>query len=109
LTRFPISEPHFLITPLPIRESPEGAEQVIAHLINSPVAEETDENLDCRVRPPVLDVKVTCRSLDGRAPRQAWLLMAEPTTPAAEPAVQALPLKLTPQEGARPAEQSASP
>jgi len=81
-------------------KSPEGKEQAIVHLVNSPVSEEVSGNRDSKVRPPVLNVTVRCNAVGGRLPQKAWLVMAEPLTPEAEPAVQAVPLKLTKQGSA---------
>jgi hypothetical protein len=75
--------------------SPEGKDQAIVHLVNSPVAEEVGENRDSKVRPPVLNVPVRCRARAGRLPQKAWLVTAESLTPDVEPQVQAVPLSLT--------------
>ncbi|MBI4023845.1 MAG: hypothetical protein HY360_02625 [Verrucomicrobia bacterium] len=76
-------------------KSPEGKDQTIVHLVNSPVAAEVGENRDSKVRPPVLNVKVRCNAAAGRLPKKAWLVMAESPTPDVEPKVQAVPLSLT--------------
>ena len=81
-------------------QSPDGTAQTLVHLVNSPAVDEIGENPDSRVRPPVRDVQITCQAQAGRLPARAWLVTAEPLTPDAEPQVQALPLRLTPEAGA---------
>jgi len=71
-----------------------GRRQAIVHLVNSPVAAEAEENPHSLVRPPVADVKVTCRGERGRMPRKAWAVAAEPMWLGEERAVQAVPLEL---------------
>ncbi|MDD5704806.1 MAG: hypothetical protein PHR35_02695 [Kiritimatiellae bacterium] len=75
--------------------SPEGNDQAIVHLVNSPVAEEIGENKESKVRPPVMAVKVHCHAMGRRLPRKAWLVAAESLTPDVEPRVQAASLPLT--------------
>lgn len=77
--------------------SPEGRDQTIVHLVNSPVAEEVGENRESRVRPAALNVTVRCNAVRGRSPQRAWLVTAEPLTPDVDAKVQAVPLKLTKQ------------
>lgn len=79
---------------------PEDKEQRIVHLVNSPVASRVSDNRDSDVRPAVSGVAVRCAALpDGRLPEKAFLLTAEPLTPAEEPKVQALPLPLARETG----------
>jgi hypothetical protein len=80
--------------------SPEGKEQRIVHLVNSPVVTEVRENRDSKVRPAVTNVTVRCAAVGGRLPQKAYLLTAEPLTPTTEPRVQSVPLPLTKDAGA---------
>lgn len=75
-------------------KSPAGRPQRIVHLVNSPVSTEVEENPESKLRDPVPNVKVSCEPLNGKPPRKAWLLTAEPIIPAEEPAVRAVPLTM---------------
>jgi hypothetical protein len=72
----------------------DGNKQVIVQLVNSPISKEVEENPDSIMRPPVKDVKVSCGAEDGKLPKKAWLVCAEPLTPSGEPQVKAVPLKI---------------
>lgn len=71
----------------------EGRQQVILHLVNSPVSRELEENPESQVRPPLNDLVVTCGKLKGKLPSRVWLVTAEPLRPDGEPAIQAVELK----------------
>ncbi|MDP6114867.1 MAG: hypothetical protein QGG53_23640 [Planctomycetota bacterium] len=73
--------------------SHKGRQQVILHLVNSPVAAELEEGPDSRVRPPLIDVIVTCGRLKGKLPSRVWLVAAEPLTSDGEPTVQRVELE----------------
>jgi len=63
------------------------------HLVNSPVVEELEEDPESHVRPPLIDVVVTCGRLKIKLPSRVWLVTAEPLNPDGEPAVQRVELK----------------
>jgi hypothetical protein len=74
-----------------------GNRQLIVNLVNPPASAEVEENPRGDLPPPVRNVEVSCAGIDGKLPKAAYLVMAEPMEPTEGPAVrlQALPLKLS--------------
>jgi len=75
----------------------------VVHLLNPPLSEEVEENPTSTLRKPVRHITVTCGPRDGKAPRDAWLLSAEPLEPGGSCATRAVKLKLTPGAGGKAA------
>jgi len=59
----------------------EGRRQLIVNLVNPPKVSEVEENPLSEIRPPVRGIEVICAKADGKAPRAAYLLTAEPMEP----------------------------
>ncbi len=70
----------------------DGSRQLLVNLVNPPKAEEVEENPTSELRPPVRDIMVTCAPLNGKRPKAAWLLAAEPMEPTEQPALRQIPL-----------------
>ncbi|NQU40539.1 MAG: hypothetical protein HQ523_11345 [Lentisphaerae bacterium] len=78
----------------------DGRPQLVVHLVNSPAVAEIQENPTSVVRPAVEGVTVRAAAVDGKLPRRAWMVAAEPMRAGKEPTVQALPLALANENGA---------
>lgn len=71
-----------------------GNRQLIVNLVNPPAKEEVEENPRSELLPPVRNVEVNCGRADGKLPKAAYLLMAEPMETTGEPAMRMIELPI---------------
>ncbi len=71
-----------------------GARQLIVNLVNPPKSEDVEDNPRSELRPPVRNIELICAAADGKAPKAAWLLTAEPMEPYDDAKMQQLPLTM---------------
>ncbi|NCO36785.1 MAG: hypothetical protein AUJ92_09280 [Armatimonadetes bacterium CG2_30_59_28] len=79
----------------------EGSRQLLLFLINPPAFPEVEENPESRINPPVRDIVVTCAKAEGKLPKAAYLLTAEPMEPTDQNEVAMVKLPLKDAKGGR--------
>jgi hypothetical protein len=72
----------------------DGKDQVIVHLVNAPVIGEAESNPDSKVPAPVLAIDVAVFAQNGKMPKKAYLVMAEPVKAGDPVKVQAVELTI---------------
>lgn len=73
-----------------------GNRQLIVNLVNPPFAADVEDNPRSELRPPVRNIEVICAPVDGKAPKAAWLLTAEPMEPYDDAQIRQFPLVMKP-------------
>jgi hypothetical protein len=78
-----------------------GNRQLLVNLVNPPKAESVEDDPRSELRPPVRNITLTCAPADGKSPKAAWLLTAEPMEPFETAAIRQIPLTMKPLAGGK--------
>lgn len=78
-----------------------GNRQLIVNLVNPPKVNDVEDDPTSALRDPARNIELICAPTDGKSPKAAWLLTAEPMEPYDAAEMKQLPLAMKPLPGGK--------